>query len=505
LLQAVAGALDEFGIIVSYAGVSPSLSDPDETQSPQSHSRVTLANGLIQAGMESILSYELPLRMARTTRKKRGMVILTFFVAFQSLEQKASWLASEAHFQSIIHQRCSSGGVVGVGVTRNSNSKDNHHQDNDDGDDGTRKEPTFSYFDSATMTRYHYPSKASEMVYCRRQPTPIGCNNDDDHELGHGSIASVSGRGFNLEQLSIPLAQLDVQKSWLGEHAGRGVFSKVDIPAGSYLGLESAVHAVWFGPYTFDIILYNIYGRHSELFRKSPYGVLEACVYGYGYQQSPRVSAINIDSYHCCFFWSYCKFCIIRLGWSAVSLTTVNCRWTNGKLFLVCLPCLCFDVQGYVETIMEAGLMIFVNHGCNGTSNIDFAASNVTELNAELDVVPDAYLSRKTFRKEPYNPATDRETGHAPETHQLVVAGEEILGNYLTYADPLTDWSTAILDARSECYFSGVGIVERYQRSTVEVGAVVDDDDNDDGDSYPISKGDSAASVTGVVNEELKL
>jgi hypothetical protein len=148
---------------------------------------------------------------------------------------------------------------------------------------------------------------------------------------------------------------------------------------------------------------------------------------------------------------------------------------------------------------MEAGLMVFVNHGCNGTSNIDFVPSNVTELTAELDTVPEAYLSRKTFRREPYNPATDRETGHVPETHRLVLAGEEILGNYLTYADPLTDWSTAVLDSRSECYFGGMGIVEQYQRSTVIVGVVDEEDEEEE------SMGDSTSSVNdmGVVNEEL--
>jgi hypothetical protein len=309
LLQAVARGLDQdSGIIVSYAGVSPSLSDhPEETYSPQNPSShddrvTTLANGLIQAGLESIVSYELPvvvpIMMARTitTTTRKKMVLVTFFVAFQSLEQKASWLATEAHFQSTIHKRCSSGGRGGAtrhhsnNNNNNNNNANNDNQHQDNGDDDTRQEPTFSYFDSATMTRYHYPSKASETVYCRRQPTPLGCNNNDHETSSSSSRGGNRGRGFNLEQPSIPVDMLDVQKSWLGDHAGRGVFAKVDIPAGSYLGLESAVHAVWFGPYTFDLILYNIYGRYSELFRKSRYGVLEACVYGYGYQQSPRVS-----------------------------------------------------------------------------------------------------------------------------------------------------------------------------------------------------------------------
>jgi hypothetical protein len=57
ILTAASNALTERGILVSPAGVSPSLSDPDETYSPHG-GRISFVEGLEAAGFEGILSYE---------------------------------------------------------------------------------------------------------------------------------------------------------------------------------------------------------------------------------------------------------------------------------------------------------------------------------------------------------------------------------------------------------------------------------------------------------------
>ena len=165
-----------------------------------------------------------------------------------SFESKAHWFLSEARFQMEIHQRS-------IGTI-----------------DGT---PTFLYFDGATMMTYQYPSKASEVVWCRGQLDEYICDQE--------------GRGFDHEMPNFPLANFEVRRSGFGENSGRGVFSLADIPPFSYLGLESAVHQVVVDVDASHIIELNL--ATSKLFADSKYAVLHTYMYAYGFQASPRVSS----------------------------------------------------------------------------------------------------------------------------------------------------------------------------------------------------------------------
>jgi hypothetical protein len=106
--------------------------------------------------------------------------------------------------------------------------------------------------------------------------------------------------------------------------------------------------------------------------------------------------------------------------------------------------------------------MTFVNHGCNGTDNIDSVDSNITEITADPEEMPDAFLVLKSEWKDTkYNPAVDRQTGKIVVAHRPIPAGGEVLGNYLTYMEE-EDWEEGILQFRAEC--SGLaGTVEQYQ------------------------------------------
>ena len=173
-------------------------------------------------------------------------------VALESLSLVADWFSSEAKTNRKIQQRL-------VEAT-----------DRDD-------DFVLQYFDSATMMQYEYPSKASEVVYCRQQQRkPRGCLRDQD-----------GGRGFNLEWPNSKLSDLDVRHSTVGENAGRGVFAAVDIPARSYIGLESS-DRVFFDPDTHELAT-TLYFE-SKLFADSAHAVLYSYMYGYGYQSSAWVS-----------------------------------------------------------------------------------------------------------------------------------------------------------------------------------------------------------------------
>jgi hypothetical protein len=135
----------------------------------------------------------------------------------------------------------------------------------------------FLYFDGATMMSYKYPSKQSEVVFCRREPTPEGCTG-----VGHG---------FDLDRINIPISALEVKQSSLGEQAGRGVFAKIDIPALSYVGLEKLVHIFHMDPSTYALArswcradgkCHWTYGVEGE--------TMEMYIHGYGHSFSDHVS-----------------------------------------------------------------------------------------------------------------------------------------------------------------------------------------------------------------------
>ena len=91
--------------------------------------------------------------------------------------------------------------------------------------------------------------------------------------------------------LNVPEYQLQVRRSGMGENSGRGVYSTVDIPAGSYLALESAVHCVLYSQDTTKLV-YEIGDDSSiddtvhAIFANSTHRVLRSYAEGYGYTSS---------------------------------------------------------------------------------------------------------------------------------------------------------------------------------------------------------------------------
>ena len=124
-------------------------------------------------------------------------------VVFSTLSAQAFWHRSESEWNLVIHQQM-----------------EPYSKDQDHG---------LEYLDSTLMSLLEYPSKHSELEFCRRYPLLYDCRR--------------GGSGFDPHKLNIKLEHLTVGKSRQGEHAGRGVFTLVDIPKKSYIGAENQEYA----------------------------------------------------------------------------------------------------------------------------------------------------------------------------------------------------------------------------------------------------------------------
>jgi hypothetical protein len=167
----------------------------------------------LKASFPRIIDYDIPASYyfyddnSSTSRQQRRHVQAKFpiniGVAFKSLESMAYWRLNEAHYNMAMKE----------------------HLTEDALDDLT-------VFDSAVMLQLQYPPSHSSWYYCGSYKNKSDC---DFH-------------GYDPEFPNIPLSDLYVSKSKAGEHAGRGVFTSVHIPASSNIALEAttqSIHYEW--------------------------------------------------------------------------------------------------------------------------------------------------------------------------------------------------------------------------------------------------------------------
>jgi hypothetical protein len=90
------------------------------------------------------------------------------------------------------------------------------------------------------MQSYLYPSRGSETVFCRRDPTPEKCQ---------------GGHGFDPKRANLPTASsLEVKPRSAEENAGLGLYAKIDVPLYSYIGLDELVRYVYISPWSYKLI-----------------------------------------------------------------------------------------------------------------------------------------------------------------------------------------------------------------------------------------------------------
>jgi hypothetical protein len=298
-------------------------------------------------------------------------VATTIAVALKEETAMAQWRLNEAHYARLLRERLL-------------------HMD------------SLQWFDSATMLSLKYPSKHSAIHYCHYGNH--GDNDEKDHYCGNGK--SAGGHGYDPYVSNVPIDQMYVDKSRVGDHAGRGVFAKVDIPTGTYVGLETTVHSILYDWTTTD--LHNDMVDFVPEYAKGDGRIIFVFAEAYGYSQDP---------------------------------------WNQPQ-----------------DAVMSH-ILTFLNHGCNGTANIgDNEFTEVTEFTVDLEsgVIPD-FL--KTKVDTPYLPHFDRDEVKQQtmcQTSRLIRAGEELLDNYLSFGGDVF-FREMVETLRNECSGS-LGIVEQYQQ-----------------------------------------
>uniref|UniRef100_A0A7S4EJQ9 PABS domain-containing protein n=1 Tax=Pseudo-nitzschia australis TaxID=44445 RepID=A0A7S4EJQ9_9STRA len=202
-LRSLPNALGENGIIIAQVGEGNTISSPSGEHSVD-RNRIKFIETLVSLGFPTVRDYE-------ETHSFFGNP-WEFVAAFKDYDYKVDWYAESAMIDLKIRQR----GMI-----------------------TTSGGSPFLHFDGATMKSYRYPSKSSEVSFCRFKSSATDC---------------VNGHGFDLERDEVMLSSLEMKPSSLGEKAGLGVFAKNDIPRNSYIGLGELTSSIYISPHSFQFI-----------------------------------------------------------------------------------------------------------------------------------------------------------------------------------------------------------------------------------------------------------
>jgi hypothetical protein len=195
--------LSSKGVLVTYLGPTLSLSHIDTfgdvTTESFHESRYDHLKILIDAKFERIIDYDIPL--GRSYPMNVG-------IAFKSHPSMAYWRLNEPLYNLLWAERTNE-------YDADSNA-----------------------FDGATMMTVLHPPKHSALSDC----------SDRDYD----KYGTCDFHGYDPQFSNVRLDQLYVAKSHIGDNAGRGVFTNVDIVKGTNVGLETTVYSI-----VFDWVRYN--------------------------------------------------------------------------------------------------------------------------------------------------------------------------------------------------------------------------------------------------------
>jgi hypothetical protein len=185
------------GVLVTYLGPTLPLSHVDtfsdvKRTEPLHASRYETIGTLNDAKFERIVDYDIPL----------GRFPMNIGVAFKSHPSMAHWRLNEPLYNLLWAKRT---------TTDEYDTESN-------------------VFDGATMMTLLHPPKHSALSDC----------SDEDYD----KYGTCDFHGYDPQYPNVDLGQLYVSKSGIGDNAGRGVFTNVDIVKGANIGLETTVYSV---------------------------------------------------------------------------------------------------------------------------------------------------------------------------------------------------------------------------------------------------------------------
>mmetsp|Transcript_10902 Transcript_10902/g.24080 ORF Transcript_10902/g.24080 Transcript_10902/m.24080 type:complete len:970 (-) Transcript_10902:202-3111(-) len=360
------------GVFVVQMGKSKMSTDPPD-EIGRFKDTGLMIGALEQSGFESIHRYD--------EGHSHFYMPWSYLVAFKDYESRAGWHRTAPELQIALQQR--------LHKTKSG-------------------APVLRYFDAATMLQYQLPSKAQETTYCRKEEYPWECD---------------EWVGIHPDYAHLPAAEyLKVDKSGVGEHAGRGLFAAQDIPKGATLALDEGGKAFHFPPLTWDVVesLHSWADDNDDTipFVEDQISAIYTFVEGYGH------GAVLLGKYH---------------------------------------------------MAVDSGIMLFMNHGCNGTYNygwvmdedreIQFTETNVDLINLNLTEIAEHLLNEAQV----YSPAGERNLWHTLNSGDYALRdikkGEEVLTDYLAFvgsSDP-DELKKDVLSLRAQCAGVGVGEITKYE------------------------------------------
>lgn len=212
-----------------------------------------------------------------------------------------------------------------------------------------------------------------------------------------------NGHGFAPEKPNVPITSLEVRHSPI-PGAGRGLFFKEAAPKGSYIAIDAGVHDLSIFPYTRRILREMLDEIHGDKWK-----MFETYVFGYGFAH---------------------------------------------------------EFYGEPGYSVDASIMTFINHGCNGTNNMG-VATELTELTADLHNFPPE-LENSVLENFFYHPFAMRNHFIYQNAFDTLLrdvsADTELLDNYLGYLHS-GNWEWGVLNYRSQCLQQGLGVVSDYETS----------------------------------------
>ncbi len=240
------------------------------------------------------------------------------------------------------------------------------------------EEDEIQLFGSADMLRIQFPSPQSAASSCKYYEHLI-----DDVE---GDELMFCEQG--LQQFpNVPLEKFYVAKSTIRENVGRGIFSSVDLKNPTYVMAEKYSHDVYFSSWGFSVM-----ERMTDAF----------CL------RKEENKKNRFDNFHC----------IVGIY---------------------------YDSYGYMQDSMpgavaavDSGISTFMNHGCNGTTDVSFDdfPTEFTMLPDGEDLNPETFEVPPDFHRRRYNPNYERQ-GHLNRYDLVenndVPANTEILDNYVEF------------------------------------------------------------------------
>jgi len=358
LMFAISNSLTSEGILVAQTGEGEFFDDPPVEFTRSSVVGDGFITHLQKHGFEKVKDFSEEL-------KGGFQAPWEYLIAFKDSFNNELWYANEATVSLAIRER------IRPSI------------------DGT---PLLRVFDGATMKSLSYPSRIIQETFCRKVPTPFGC--DDGQGLDPNVPAAVIS-SFEVKQSKIP-------------GAGRGVFFLEHVPEGTYVAPDDCVADIIITPSTTRLIRsleQNGFGMYWR--------TLDAYLFGYGFAS---------------------------------------------------------EFYGPPSYTVDAGILMFINHGCNGSNVMGF--TGVTEATADPNEMP-RELNNTEYESAVYNPFIDR--NHLMFLHGLdltivdVTAGDELKDNYLAYLQS-ENWAKGVFNYRSMCQDPHEGIVTRYEEGDEDAG-----------------------------------